>query len=165
MKLALVHRSAAACPYRLLDDADHEIAWANDFLDAQHLRQLSPRLLRGYALGYGRPFLWVSMALRSCSVSFDDGTGVRHTVQVTAETLFEAAALALRSSRRTGQHRVPPRTEIAAQATVVNHSVTVRRVPDWLTSGGNGGQDGSDLDDWLQAEQKILGSELEHTAE
>ena len=49
MKLALVHLSAAACPYRLLDDADHEIAWANDFLDAQHLRQLSPRSLRAYA--------------------------------------------------------------------------------------------------------------------
>src|SRR5438105_11880860 len=49
MKLALVHLSAAACPYRLLDDADHEIAWANAFLDAQHLRQLSPRSLRAYA--------------------------------------------------------------------------------------------------------------------
>jgi len=48
MKLALVHLSAT-CPYRLLDDADHEIAWANDFLDAQHLRQLSPRSLRAYA--------------------------------------------------------------------------------------------------------------------
>jgi site-specific recombinase XerD len=49
MKLALVHLSAAACPYRLLDDVDHEIAWANAFLDAQHLRQLSPRSLRAYA--------------------------------------------------------------------------------------------------------------------
>jgi integrase/recombinase XerD len=49
MKLVLVHLSAAACPYRLLDDAGHEIAWANDFLDAQHLRQLSPRSLRAYA--------------------------------------------------------------------------------------------------------------------
>jgi site-specific recombinase XerD len=49
MKLTLVHLSAAACPYRLLDDADQEIAWANDFLDAQHLRQLSPRSLRAYA--------------------------------------------------------------------------------------------------------------------
>jgi hypothetical protein len=28
-----------------------------------------------------------------------------------------------------------------------------------------GGQDGSALDDWLQAEQEILGSEPEHTAE
>jgi len=49
MKLAFVHPSATACPYRLLDDAHHEIAWANDFLDAQHVRRLSPRSLRAYA--------------------------------------------------------------------------------------------------------------------
>jgi hypothetical protein len=28
-------------------------------------------------------------------VAFDDGTGIRYSVQVTAETVFEAAALAL----------------------------------------------------------------------
>ena len=32
----------------------------------------------------------------------------------------------------------------------------------WLERGG---QDGSDIDDWLQAEQEIVGSEPEHTAE
>ena len=32
----------------------------------------------------------------------------------------------------------------------------------WLQRGG---QDGSDLDDWLQAEQEIRGSEPEQTAE
>ena len=52
MRLALVHPpppEAAACPYRLLDEQDHEIVWVNDFLDAQHMRQLSPRSLRAYA--------------------------------------------------------------------------------------------------------------------
>lgn len=52
MKLVLVCQPATqggACPYRLLDDAGHEIGWVNDFLDAQHLRQLSPRSLRAYA--------------------------------------------------------------------------------------------------------------------
>jgi integrase/recombinase XerD len=48
MKLILTHQPAT-CPYRLIDDAGYEIAWANDFLDAQHLRQLSPRSLRAYA--------------------------------------------------------------------------------------------------------------------
>jgi len=50
MKLA--HQSATparTCPYRLLDEQGHEAAWVNDFLDAQHLRQLSPRSLRAYA--------------------------------------------------------------------------------------------------------------------
>ena len=52
MRLVLTHppaTQAGACPYRLLDEENHEIAWVNDFLDAQHLRQLSPRSLRAYA--------------------------------------------------------------------------------------------------------------------
>jgi integrase/recombinase XerD len=40
---------ASACPYRLLDERGKEIVWANAFLDAQRIRQLSPRSLRAYA--------------------------------------------------------------------------------------------------------------------
>src|SRR5262245_42467123 len=72
MKLALVHLPAAACPYRLLDDAGHEIAWANDFLDAQHLRQLSPCSLRAYAydlLHFTRWFQNQSQALAEITES------------------------------------------------------------------------------------------------
>src|SRR5436190_3561359 len=52
MKLAVVHRPslpASASPYRLLDEQQQEVAWANAFLDAQRLRQLSSRSLRAYA--------------------------------------------------------------------------------------------------------------------
>lgn len=52
MRLSLIYRSSApasASPYRLLDASGHEVAWANTFLDAQHIRQLSPRSLRAYA--------------------------------------------------------------------------------------------------------------------
>jgi integrase/recombinase XerD len=53
MKLLLVHQptaNAGSCPYRLMDEQGHETAsWANEFLDAQHMRQLSPRSLRAYA--------------------------------------------------------------------------------------------------------------------
>jgi integrase/recombinase XerD len=52
MKLSLVYRPfvpASASPYRLLDECGQEIAWANGFLDAQHIRQLAPRSLRIYA--------------------------------------------------------------------------------------------------------------------
>jgi integrase/recombinase XerD len=51
MTLRLVaHNSspASASPYRLLDEQDRELTWANDFLDAQRLRQLSLRSLRAY---------------------------------------------------------------------------------------------------------------------
>jgi site-specific recombinase XerD len=51
VKLYVVYRSlvpASASPYRLLDERE-EIAWANSFLDAQRIRQLSVRSLRAYA--------------------------------------------------------------------------------------------------------------------
>src|SRR3954452_2064716 len=51
MKLALIHQpplTASASPYRLVDEQEHEITWANDFLDAQCIRQLSVRSLRAY---------------------------------------------------------------------------------------------------------------------
>src|ERR1700686_1474183 len=51
MKLSLVHQptiAASASPYRLVDHEGHEINWANDFLDAQRIRQLSLRSLRAY---------------------------------------------------------------------------------------------------------------------
>ena len=40
---------ASASPYRLLDDRGSQVAWANQFLDAQKVRQLSLRSLRAYA--------------------------------------------------------------------------------------------------------------------
>jgi len=52
MKASLIHRStgpASASPYRVLDEGGQEIGWANAFLDAQCIRQLSPRSLRAYA--------------------------------------------------------------------------------------------------------------------
>jgi integrase/recombinase XerD len=52
MKLTLVYHPAApasASPYRLLHALGHPIGWANDFLDAQRIRQLSLRSLRAYA--------------------------------------------------------------------------------------------------------------------
>jgi site-specific recombinase XerD len=52
MSLSLVHQpfaAASASPYRLLDAQGQEVAWANAFLDAQRVRQLSPRSLRAYA--------------------------------------------------------------------------------------------------------------------
>ena len=52
MRLVLTYQpatQAGASPYRLLDEENREIAWVNAFLDAQHLRQLSPRSVRAYA--------------------------------------------------------------------------------------------------------------------
>jgi integrase/recombinase XerD len=51
VKFSVVYKSsvpASASPYRLFDEQG-EIAWANSFLDAQRIRQLSVRSLRAYA--------------------------------------------------------------------------------------------------------------------
>ena len=37
--------------------------------------------------------------LRTCRVSFQDTAGIAHCVEVTAESLFEAAALAIKAFR------------------------------------------------------------------
>ena len=70
-------------------------------------------------------------------LSFDDGTGIRRTVQVSAESMFEAAALALHIFESAGTPPGPAaHLEIIAQVPVVNHTVSVQRVQDWLKSGG-----------------------------
>jgi site-specific recombinase XerD len=52
MKLSVVHQPsvpASASPYRLCDENGRELDWANAFLDAQCIRQLSLCSLRAYA--------------------------------------------------------------------------------------------------------------------
>ena len=52
MKFSVVWRPvpASASPWRVLDECGREVAWANTFLDAQRVRQLSLRSLRGLCL-------------------------------------------------------------------------------------------------------------------
>jgi site-specific recombinase XerD len=51
MKIFLLHQPAtpaSVSPYRLIDQQQQEVTWANAFLDAQRIRQLSLRSLRAY---------------------------------------------------------------------------------------------------------------------
>ena len=47
----------------------------------------------------------VVVPIRTCTVSFTDGEGIRHSVNVQAATLYEPAALAVRTFR---EHGFPP---------------------------------------------------------
>ena len=52
MKISVIYQPstpASASPYRLRQEGGPELDWANEFLDAQRLRQLSLRSLRAYA--------------------------------------------------------------------------------------------------------------------
>ena len=56
---------ASASPFRLLDQRGQEVGWANQFLDAQKLRQLSLRSLRAYAYDLLHLARWLQTKRRS----------------------------------------------------------------------------------------------------
>ena len=76
-----------------------------------------------------------SVRMAACVVSFVDTEGIRHTVEVDAESLFEAAALAMRTFR---QHDCEPglitKLEVEIRSAVI-HTVTPKRVQQWLRGG------------------------------
>ncbi len=74
---------------------------------------------------------------RVCSVSYTDSSGVRHSVQVAAESLYEAAALAIQ------QFREHPWTEgmepgsvtrlaVSIHAPETTHEVTLHQIEKWI---------------------------------
>ena len=74
------------------------------------------------------------MALRTCVVSFTDYRGARHTVEVSAETLFEAAALGLRELRACDWiEPIGPaaRLEVEPREVATRHALTVAQVRRW----------------------------------
>jgi len=77
---------------------------------------------------------------RTCLVSFTDSEGIRHSVEVAAGTLYEAAALAIGEFRRCGFTADAPgpatRLTVTVQAPATSHEVRVSKIEAWLQSGG-----------------------------
>ncbi len=77
------------------------------------------------------------VAPRACVVSFSDGSGIQHRVEVTAETLYEAAALGLKLLREHGwTSPIGPATrlEVRVSQPAVTHEVTVLQLRRWSES-------------------------------
>jgi hypothetical protein len=56
------------------------------------------------------------VALRTCTVTFTGPSGVRHSVEVTAESIYEAAALGVSALKNSGwADAVAPGTELAGR--------------------------------------------------
>ena len=70
-----------------------------------------------------------------CTVSYLDSEGLRHSVEVEAASLYEAAVLAFRTFNL---HECAPaemtKLEVEIRSSVV-HETTVRRVREWLSGG------------------------------
>jgi hypothetical protein len=71
----------------------------------------------------------------SCVVSYLDTEGLRHTVEVEADSLYEAAVLAIRTFR---QHDCEPgqvsNLEVEVRSSVV-HTITPKKIFDCLNGG------------------------------
>jgi hypothetical protein len=71
--------------------------------------------------------------VRACTVSFTGPDGIRHSVNVQAETLNAAVAMAVRAFR--GHDCAPTQAstlEVEARSPSVTHTVSMRKVHEWL---------------------------------
>jgi hypothetical protein len=75
-------------------------------------------------------------------VSFTDSQGITHSIDVTAESLYEAAVLALAEFRRCGftDAHTGPATQLTIEvlAPSTSHEISVGKVRAWLDSNGKG---------------------------
>jgi hypothetical protein len=78
------------------------------------------------------------VAGRACIVSFTDSSAITHRVEVSAESLYEAAALALAEFRRCGFTAAIPgpstRLAIEIKEPATTHEVPIRKLRDWMES-------------------------------
>jgi hypothetical protein len=80
------------------------------------------------------------MAVRTCRVSCRDAQGVEHTVEVTAQSLYEAVAQTLRVFREDAWSDDPNRGAAIVVVTInqpqVEHRVRIKDFENWLDSAG-----------------------------
>ena len=73
--------------------------------------------------------------MATCVVSFTDIEGLGHSVEVDAESLYEAAVLAVRTFRQHGcEPGMVTRLEVQVR-TAVTHTVTRQKIEEWLSAG------------------------------
>jgi hypothetical protein len=83
----------------------------------------------------------IAAVARACQVTFQGLDGVRHTVSVEADSVYEAACLAIRTLRRAGfveqQPGAATKFEVQVLEPVITHAVTVGQVQRWLELGSS----------------------------
>jgi hypothetical protein len=74
------------------------------------------------------------VALRTCTVSFAGPSGVRHSVEVTAESIYEAAALGVSALKNSGwTDAIAPGNELEIQVRepATGHRLTLQQIRRW----------------------------------
>ena len=67
-----------------------------------------------------------------CTVSYTDSDGIKHTVEIQADSLYEAAVLAIKVFK---QHDLEPGPGTKLQVAIPNpvtHEITYKQIKDWL---------------------------------
>ena len=73
--------------------------------------------------------------MATCIVSYLDTEGIRHTVEVQAERLFEAAVLAVRAFKKQDCEPVGMNELQVEVRTSIIHSLPIWKLNDWLNGG------------------------------
>lgn len=75
------------------------------------------------------------MGVRKCVVSFEDGRGCRHSTEVLAASVLEAAAMGVRAIRDQGVSNDDATFDIRVEVqTTTFHQVSWTKLQQWLTS-------------------------------
>ncbi len=77
---------------------------------------------------------WPAVALRTCTVSFMGPSAIRHSVEVMAESVYEAAALGISALKNSGwADAIAPGTELDVQVRepATSHRITVQQIHRW----------------------------------
>jgi hypothetical protein len=75
-----------------------------------------------------------AVALRTCTVSFSGPSGIRHSVDVTAESVYEAAALGLSALLKSGWAdavALGTELEIQVREPPTSHRVALHQIHRW----------------------------------
>ena len=76
-----------------------------------------------------------SVAVRVCTVSFKDARGIRHSVEVAAESLYEAVVLGIqRLNRDPWLEKIGPATvlDVESREPSTGHAISLQQVERWL---------------------------------
>ena len=126
--------TVSASPYRLLY-REREVTWANDFLDAQRLRQLSLRSLRAYAFDLLHAARWFqtkrhSLARLNQSLLLQYvHDQLQHPPQPTAQTVNHRLAVLRCLYRFHYGREIPGKTSFRAVTFLIRLSATATVAP------------------------------------
>lgn len=97
--------------------------------------------------------------LRSCIVSYRDLDGIRHSVEVTAETLYEAAILGMKALKVANWNSSPNlEIEIREHQPEVRHTVWNSVLSAWLARNGEN-PEGAGAEGAAEGTRAIVGLE------